>query len=241
MKAAVSMDIQYIKQDGSLTYEGMNLLEEVINNAALDDLGDVVITSATTGQILRYNGTSWVNVASGTPILLATRTASASATLDFTEFNNAVYRRYEFELENVLPATDDVSLFLRTSTNGGTSYSNTAGDYYWSLTGMNGTAATSSAVASAGGIVLTSNTAGERMGNAAGEYGASGIVRIFNAGNASSATDVQSHVSYYNTATAYSQYVGAGVRAAAADVDAVRFLMTIGNIASGTIRMYGIV
>ena len=33
--------------------------------AALDDLTDVTITSATTGQVLRYNGTAWVNYTHG--------------------------------------------------------------------------------------------------------------------------------------------------------------------------------
>lgn len=31
------------------------------NLEALDNVGDVVITSAATGQILQYNGTNWVN------------------------------------------------------------------------------------------------------------------------------------------------------------------------------------
>ena len=33
--------------------------------SALDDLTDVVITSATNGQALVYNGTNWVNGAGG--------------------------------------------------------------------------------------------------------------------------------------------------------------------------------
>lgn len=31
------------------------------NLEALDNVGDVVITSATTGQVLQYDGTNWVN------------------------------------------------------------------------------------------------------------------------------------------------------------------------------------
>jgi hypothetical protein len=31
------------------------------NLEALDNVGDVVITSAATGQVLQYNGTNWVN------------------------------------------------------------------------------------------------------------------------------------------------------------------------------------
>lgn len=241
----VSMENQYIKPDGTLTYEGQNLLQDLLETAeaaiSIDNLSDVTITTPTTGQILRYNGTAWVNVTSGTPILLATKTASASATLNFTEFNNAVYRRYEFDLENVFLATDDLTLFLRTSTNGGSSYDSGASDYQWSLTGMSGATAVSTGSTGAGSINLTNSTAGNRIGNAAGEYGVNGIIVMFNAGNAASATDIQTRISYFNTATAYSQYIGSGVRAAAADVDAVRFLPTSGNITSGTIRMYGIV
>lgn len=174
-------------------------------------------------------------------VLLATRTASASATLDFTEFNNSIYRLYEFELENVLPSTDDAALLLRTSTNGGSSYDAAGGDYQWSINGMNGTTAASSGSAAAGSIVLTSNTAGARPGNAAGEYGISGRVVMFNAGNGASATDVQTRISYMNTATAYSHYTGAGARVAAADVDACRYIFNGSNAASGTIRMFGII
>lgn len=174
-------------------------------------------------------------------VLLATRTASASATLDFTEFNNAVYRRYEFELENLLPATDDVALLFRTSTNGGSSYDSAGGDYQWSVNGMNGAVAASSGSGSAGSVVLTGNTAGARPGNAAGEYGVTGIVQMFNAGSTASPTDVQGRISFMNTSTAYSHYSVAGVRVAAADVDACRFQFNGANATSGTIRMFGIV
>lgn len=38
-----------------------NALAYFGNLEALDNVGDVVITSATTGQVLRFNGTNWVN------------------------------------------------------------------------------------------------------------------------------------------------------------------------------------
>ena len=239
-----SMEVQYILPDGTLTYDGIDLLQSLLSAAeatlSMDSLSDVVITTPSARQVLRYDGTNWVNSASGERVLLATRTAAASASLDFTEFNSAVYRWYEFEVEDLLPATDDVALLFRTSTNAGVSYDSGAADYQWSLNGMNGTAAASSGSAGAGSIVLTSNTAGARGGNAAGEYGVTGLVRLFNA-STTTATDVQSTLNYMNTATAYSSYVGAGARVAAADVDAVRFLFNGSNTTSGTIRMFGIV
>lgn len=248
MTAEVSMEVAYVSPDGTLTYDGMALLRDVIEAAeavppagGLGGLSDVTIAAPTVGQVLRWNGMAWVNSAEGVRVLLATRTASASATLEFTEFDNAIYRRYEFEVENLRPSTDDVALLFRTSTNGGSSYDNGASDYQWTLNGMNGASGASSGSTGAGSIVLTSNTAGGRVGNAAGEYGVTGLVRLFNSGATGSATDVQSVLNYMNTATAYSSYAGAGVRAAAADVDAVRFLFNGSNAASGTIRMFGIV
>jgi hypothetical protein len=222
----IRMQEKYVLQDGTLTQAGYSALRETEDGlaAAVADIAAAEIEIVALKNERR---------------LLATRTASTSSSLDFTEFDNAVYRRYEFELENVLAATDDVALLLRTSTNGGSSYDSGASDYQWSINGMNGTAAANSGSAGAGSIVLTSNTAGARPGNAAGEYGVSGIVQLFNAGNGSSPVDVQTRISYMSTATAYSHYVGAGTRVAAADVDAVRFVYNGSNTTSGTIRMYG--
>lgn len=40
-----------------------NLIDNIIlsTTPSLDDIGDVVITSAASGQFLKWNGTQWVN------------------------------------------------------------------------------------------------------------------------------------------------------------------------------------
>lgn len=49
-----------------LTTNGSTTSWATVNvSPALDDLSDVTITSATTGQVLSYNGSTWVNSASG--------------------------------------------------------------------------------------------------------------------------------------------------------------------------------
>ena len=168
-------------------------------------------------------------------VLLASKTASASATLDFTEFDNAVYRRYEFELENVLPATDGAGMRLLTSTNNGASYDTGATDY------------SHTRVIAASGAVTVVNSAGAaqisvatNIGNAAGEQGVSGIVSVWNAGSAVRTT-VQMALHYFDAAAGHISYTdGSGARLASQDTDACRFLMTSGDITSGTIRMYGV-
>ncbi len=93
----VSMEIQYVTTEGTLTYDGMTLIKDVIEDAeavpaagSIDSLSDVTITSAATGQILRYNGTAWVN---GSAIVLNTQVSASSQTdIDFTGIPSWVNR-----------------------------------------------------------------------------------------------------------------------------------------------------
>lgn len=174
----------------------------------------------------------------GTRRLLATKTASASATLDFTEFNNATYRRYEFELENVKPATDGASLSVRMSSDGGASYDAGASDYDYVGSGAFMGGSTSGSAASATSIILNG---GSLPGNAAGEFGFSGSLNLYNAASSSNWSRVVATLSFDNQAGNVVSYVAAGRRLAAQDTDALRFLFSSGNIASGTIRMFGVI
>lgn len=171
-------------------------------------------------------------------ILLSSQTASGSATLDFTAFNNATYRYYEFELENVKPATDGTTLIMRFSTNAGVSYDAGASDYTHQGLGQGGggVAAVEGASATSGINLSIFNN----LGNAAGEFGVTGRLTLYHAGDAASSTRVHGEISYENSSTVMVVWKVAGRRLTAQDTDAVRFLMSSGNIASGVIRMYGV-
>lgn len=169
---------------------------------------------------------------------LASKTASASATLDFTEFNNAVYRRYEFEFDGVKPATDAVTLWARFSANGGVGYDAGATDYQFSgFVVAAGSAASSFGVAGAPRIEITF---GSDVGNAASERGVTGDMSLSLAADAAQQTRALFNVSYDNPTTISVTAVGSGVRRLDQETDAIRFLFSSGNITSGTIRMYGI-
>ena len=200
-----------------------------------DSAGAVAFLGAGAG--LTISGTT---ISSGARVLLATKTASASATLDFTEFNNATYRWYEFELEDILPATDATVLRLRTSTNGGSSYDAGASDYsYGNMMMEDGGTPQNDNSNAATHINLIGGTY-SGIGSAAGELGVRGTIKIYGAGSAASKTTVLGNVSGENS---ISRLVGStifGRRNAAQDTDAVRFLFSAGNITSGTIRMYGL-
>ena len=157
--------------------------------------------------------------------LLSTQAASNSATIEFTGLSST-YDEYELHLINAVPASDGANLLLRTSTNGGSSYDAGASDYTSATTG--GASAASSAITIAGTV-----------GSDANENGVSGVVRIF---SPSTATFCQTtwNAGYVNSAGGATSSPGFGFRASAADVDAVQFLFSAGNIESGTFKLYGV-
>lgn len=198
------------------------------------------LAKGTAGQGLSMNAAATAPAwADGARVLLASKTASASATLDFTEFNNAVYRYYEFELENVKPATDAVDLVMRLSTDGGATYSAGASDY--SVTGVAGNSGGGGlAQHAAAGTLWMNLTSGNNVGNAVGETGVTGRVRLYNAGNSSAYTRAITEILSDNTSCGITFYRIDSRRNALQDTDALRFFMTSGPLASGVIRMYGL-
>lgn len=174
----------------------------------------------------------------GALVYLATQTASASATIDFTSSIDATYNEYEIHILNANPATDGVQLHMRTSTDGGSTFDSGATDYKYA-----GQAYYTGATAnynSTGAAQLVLSSTGRTMGNVSGE-GYCGVVRLTQPSSAT-ITRVDWTGSYCGTAGASEHAVvhGSGRRDSAADVDAIRFLMSSGNIASGEFKLYGV-
>lgn len=165
---------------------------------------------------------------------------AAAATLDFTSFIDATYRRYVLS-GWVRPATDNTGLFLRTDANGGASFDAGANDYDWGGRwfgiGVAGADVNGAAVAQ---IELTPpNGAGSYPGNAADE-------RVHFEVTLSSPSDAA-----YLQAIAYRSwwrdsggvlrgFVGVGHRRAAGIVNALRLLWSGGNFAAvGLVTLEG--
>jgi hypothetical protein len=154
---------------------------------------------------------------------LATADAASDATIDFTAFDNALYDSYLFTFANLESVNDLVTLQCRTSSDGGSTYDSGASDYR-----VDGTA-------SGSGVSFISVTG---LGNNANEQGFSGDLRIFGAGLARF-----TRLTWFGGTTpangTFTNVFQSAERASAADVDAIRFLISGGNIESGTITMYG--
>jgi len=183
-----------------------------------------VASVGTAGQALLSNGAgalpTFQNVPGGSGITwLATATASTSATLEFTSLINSDFNTFLFIFDHIAPVTDAAILVMRTSTNAGVSFDSGAGEYRYN--GGTGTY-----------LIIAQDT-----GNAANEH-LSGQGYLT---NPSAATYTGFNFEGYKIAssTAFATVTSAGERLSAADVDAVQFLYNTGNLASGTIRMYG--
>lgn len=227
--------------DGALTLThgaSLNLPGAANITTAAGDEFTFYSTAADTVRCIGYALASGEAIVGGGAYrtLLETVTPSASATAVLTAFNNTDYGLYEIELENVLPVTDGVLLYLRTSTDGGSSYDSGASDYGWALSGT----LTPSSSDTNGSFVDTKIQLARRTVDNVSGGGVNGTLRIRNAGD-SLFTNIIGNVYFVDASGGeYVFYVANGVRKALSDVDAVQLLFASGNIASGTIRLYGI-
>lgn len=165
--------------------------------------------------------------------LISSVTASASASVDFTSGINSTYDTYIVLGEGIVPATDDKEMRFRTSTDGGSNFDSGASEYQW--INVETESATSVATGDVGQIQL--HSAG--LGNAAGES-LSFTLYLRNPSNSSLQTLIDGHSVLIRATGALRHCNFSGKRASAADVNAIRFIFSSGNITSGTFSLYGI-
>lgn len=211
---------------------------------------DVTLGTVYDRAIYTYNSTLalWILVsvsASGSTSmqLLQTKTASASASLEFTTAINSIFSKYVFEFINILPATDAVGFRSQISVDGGSTY--VSSSYLGYTTGV--TLATGSAAYTlgTGTIDLSGNfNADPNWGtlNSAAK-GISGDLTLYNPSSATTNKIIKFDIVYTLTG-AFGLGTSKGFVScnnSTTAINAIRFLFSSGNIASGQIKMYGVV
>lgn len=207
---------------------------------ALDDLTDVTITSPSTNDVLKYNGSAWVNGtvagSTGALVLLEQHTASGSASLDFTSWYSASYDVYQIQIVGVVPATATVSIRIQVSTDGGATYITTS-SYKWSRSfepivggGTSGTSANQTTVGFPLWETDHTNTATNGIVGSGTLYapGSTSLYKNFIWDVIGSTSSITYHIKW------------AGVYQSTSAVNAFRVIASSGNLASGTVRVYGI-
>jgi hypothetical protein len=166
--------------------------------------------------------------------LIEQHTASTSASLDFTTCISGTYDTYQFELLNILPATDGAFLHMRVSTDGGSTWV-TATDYSYQAFRFNGGSAAGSGTGQT--AIVFSETNG--IGNAA-SFGLVGTLKLYSPGSTSVHKAVNGQIQFRNTTALRIVHIVSGIYEQNTAVNAVQFFASTGNLTSGTIRCYGL-
>jgi len=217
--------------------------------------------TALTAGALRINGNYFLHYDSGiskyvvvnyTPAaavtvgskLLRTQAASSSSSLDFVHGASGVvlddtYDHYELVLSSLVPATDDVELWLRVGTGGGPTYQTTLYSFFYTFATSAGAGAQGGTTAAK--IILGSDPAGTgAVGNASGES-VNAIIDFANPESASLHKLFSFHGVYKGAnASPMYKFEGAGSWDSATAITALRVMFESGNIASGRASLYGI-
>lgn len=190
-------------------------------------------TAGTSGNILTSDGTNWNSTAAsgaaGGLRFIQSKTASNSATLDFTTGFN--YSAYYVVFSNIAPATAGALFNMRYSTNGGSTYlatgyfsGNNSSLYNTTTMGNNN---------STTGILLTPD-----ISNVAGSTG-NGHVTI-NQISSGNPVAVGQSAYFSNAGSNWGWGSFFGMNSSATTVNALRFLFSTGNISSGVVTLYGL-
>jgi hypothetical protein len=214
---------------GIYTASGTTLTRSVTESsnagAALTLTGSAVVYVTATAS--DFAGTA------GGEVLIGSATASDSANIEFL-LDNTVYSSYEVVFDSVLPATDAASLYMRFSSDGGSTFDSGASDYEYAarIVASNGVVSDKSDENASGFIIS------DLIGTAAGETGVSGKADLTPSGGGR--PSVRWQVSRVSSGNFLGYYRGAGELKATVEVDAIQFTMSTGNIASGKVYLYGL-
>lgn len=160
--------------------------------------------------------------------------ASSQSSVDFTSGIDSTYREYIFALDNVLPSSGNVNLLMEVSEDAGGTWKTT--DYFCGI--VNATSAgTVGGAASTTAIQLSTTQI-----SATGSFGWTGRVSL----PTPSSSSVRKYVSFHGAALRQGDLVadycfgGGHYNGDGGAINGVRFVFSSGNVASGTVTMYGV-
>ena len=190
----------------------------------VDDGAGGTNRKATMARLATYMGGK---ITGGSMVYLASSgVISNAANVSFTQFDATKYDYYKFSILNAAPATaGGVHLLAQVSTDGGSNYDSTNGNYHW-----NGTSDTI-------GLFVTYNVGSDTGEATTGEWN---LMAPHLTGYTYGVGTMVNLDPTPNVKGGSSANYSFGVHLVEADVDAVKFLFSSGNIESGEIVMYGI-
>lgn len=190
--------------------------------------GDMWTTSS--GLFARIAGSTVGPFGASSIVLLQTLTASSSASLASTTALTSAYDMYMIVVNSIVPATNNASFRMQISTDGGSSYANT--DY-----------STTSGAAGFWVLSLYGNSELTISNNAA-SGGISGVYFLSNVNSTSRYKTLVGIGTGYFTSTSVGStafdVIAGGWSGSTSAINAIQFIMSSGNIGSGTVSIYGV-
>ena len=207
-----------------------------LNSNSLQDTGGNIIYTADGAGKITAQGIP------GAMTLLLSQSASSSDNISFTTQFTSTYDVYLFKFIAVRPGTNDVKFQFNLSTNGGASYNHVEKtSTYWNA--FFSESATDATLAYHAASDLAQGTGYQRLTSYGivnqADGGGSGDLYLF--GPSSTIFVKQWYSTFQYMADGYTlEGFSAGYGNTTSAVDAVNFQMSSGNIATGTISLYGI-
>lgn len=193
-----------------------------------------LVTVNSSGTVTPVGGGS-----SGALVFLEAHTASSSATLDFTSFISSTYDDYLIEIVGIRPATDAADLQLEVGTGGGPTWDTTGSHYSSQIWGINNSGTIVGPVVQNPGLPII----GYHLTNTVDYAGAQITLRLQLPQSTTQRRNLTGMAQYVVSSGGLSvfmvttavQYTTLGTA-----LTGLRFLFSAGNIADGTIRIYGV-
>ena len=248
-----NVEIQYGKQPTSSAFEA-NSVDGSHIALGSDAQGDVLyydgsnyarLAAGTSGQFLKTQGSS-ANPTWATPSnsfeLVSTSAASDTATISFTGVDDSA-DVWVIQGSGIRPATDNANLYLRHSTDGGSSYISSASAYGW-IVDMGYT--TTNVTTKGDGADTEIHMSGTDPGHIDNTFAGSNFnftLYIYDPSDSNLCTTMTWIVGKAHGSTSFSSIHvmhGAASVAAAGASDAFQFLMSSGNISTGRFTLYKI-
>lgn len=197
-----------------------------------------IASVGTSGQVLTSNGAGALPTFqsfTGSLALLQTQDASSSASLDFTTGFSTNYTNYLVTIRNLTAGTAAAQLYMKVTTDGGSNW--LGGTGYTSgvnYNALNSTTLTNGNTSAGAQFRLT----GTGISTSAPGYGADIWCMNVNTGGVMS---IVGQCSFLPNGGTYSYGTIVGYNSGSLTVDGFQFLMSSGNISTGTISVYGLV
>ena len=218
---------------------------DIVSVAEIAHADIVTMMGVDRASIVSVNGMTMPSLVTDAHTLIATATASASATLSFTSGIDSTYDAYEFRFTNMHPASNDVEFGFQANTAGASGFNETITSTFFEayLREDNGNSALTyrSTMDQAQGTAYQPLTRDTSFQN---DSSVSGVFTLYAPSSTTYVKHFTSRTHEMQKQAAYAAYsresYAAGYINVTAAIDEISFKFSSGNIGAGQIKMYGI-